>query len=129
MYKVVNGYKCGWAGKGKIYIGRSNYKLNLKRSPLANPYSIGKDGDRQEVIRKYRRWLFERIYAGDRAVIRELMVIREKAKSDRYPDGVELVCYCKPQKCHGDVIVSCLRWIDRDFEAFQELAGGANEKI
>lgn len=125
MYQVVNGYKAGWVGKGKIYIGRANYKLGLRRSPLANPYRIGKDGDRQEVLRKYRRWLFTRICAGDHDVIRELMAIREKAKSDRYPNGVSLSCYCKPSQCHGDVIKNCLEWIDEDFYTFQELINEA----
>jgi len=129
MYRVTNGYKSGWTGKGKIYIGRSNYKLGLRKSPLANPFTIGEDGDRQQVVRKYRVWLYERICLGDRTVIRELRAIRQKVQSDRYPNGVQLVCYCKPQDCHGDVIVKCLNWIDDNFDEFQKIAGQNNEKI
>jgi len=46
MIKIVN--KRNYTGPG-IYIGRP--------SPLGNPFVIGRDGDREEVIRKYREFL------------------------------------------------------------------------
>ena len=69
---------------GKVYIGRP--------SKWGNPYMIGKDGTREEVIEKYESWLF----AG---------------KSDlRFLDlmelvGKDLVCWCAPLPCHGDVLL------------------------
>lgn len=68
-----------------VYIGRP--------SPWGNPYIIGKDGTRNEVIDKYRRHLLTNA---------DLLA--------RLPDlkGKTLVCYCKPQPCHGDVLVQLL---------------------
>lgn len=69
-----------------VYIGRG--------SPWGNPYVLGKHGDRDEVIRKFRE------YAS--AVILE------------YPDwleplvGKDLVCYCAPLACHGDVLLEMI---------------------
>ncbi|MCA6430258.1 MAG: DUF4326 domain-containing protein [Cytophagales bacterium] len=25
---------------------------------------------------------------------------------------LQLVCWCKPLPCHGDVVLSCLEWLD-----------------
>src|SRR5690554_3305781 len=48
MPKVLNKYKDG-VPAGAVYIGRP--------SKWGNPFVIGKDGDRDEVIAKYRQWL------------------------------------------------------------------------
>ena len=55
MFVVQDGKTWGFTGRDKIYIGRANGKL--KGSPLGNPFSIGVDGDRAEVIEKFRQWL------------------------------------------------------------------------
>jgi hypothetical protein len=38
---------------GQIYVGRP--------SPLGNPYLLGRDGNREEVIAQYRRWLWAQL--------------------------------------------------------------------
>jgi hypothetical protein len=69
-----------------VYIGRG--------SPWGNRYKIGEHGDRAEVIRKFRKYA--------EAVILE------------YPDwleplvGKDLVCYCAPLACHGDVLIEMI---------------------
>ena len=55
MIRIVN--KRNYKGPG-IYIGRP--------SPLGNPFVIGRDGDREEVIRKYRDFLQTAIRNEDR---------------------------------------------------------------
>lgn len=72
------------------YIGRANPRRGLKASPFANPFKIGVDGDRAEVIAKYRLWLIDRPALIHRAV-RELR-------------GKRLGCWCAPEACHGDVL-------------------------
>ena len=99
--KVINGRKDGWIGEHVIYIGRANPRLKLKASPLANPFRIGKDGDRATVISKYRQWLDQKIEEGDRTVLDELEEIRERVENG---DRIQLACYCAPRACHGDVI-------------------------
>ena len=82
-----------------VYIGRANRWLKLPQSPYANPYKIGKDGDREEVIEKYREWILSQP---------ELV---EQAK--RELKGKVLGCYCKPESCHGDVLAEI---VDSDSE-------------
>jgi len=72
-----------------VYIGRG--------SLFGNPYYIGKDGTRSEVIEKYRAW-FKRKVANERGFKDALESLR----------GKRLGCYCKPLACHGDVIVEYL---------------------
>lgn len=65
--------------KYDVYIGRP--------SIWGNPYEIGRDGTRAEVIEKYRRWVGEQ----------ELPIETLRGKT--------LGCWCAPQPCHGDVLV------------------------
>ena len=66
-----------------IYIGRP--------SKWGNPFVIGKDGTREEVIEKYRRWLQTRP-----SLLKDLHEIK----------GKRLGCFCAPLPCHGDVLVA-----------------------
>lgn len=73
-----------------VYIGRFNRWKGLKQSPYANPFKVGKDGTREEVIGKFREWLLAQP---------ELV---QRAKKEL--KGKVLGCWCKPDLCHGDVI-------------------------
>jgi len=65
-----------------VYIGRG--------SKWGNPFSIGRDGTRAEVIEKYRRYL----------------ELSPKLLADLHQlKGKRLGCFCKPMGCHGDVLV------------------------
>lgn len=66
------------------YIGRP--------SKYGNPFSIGIDGTRGEVIAKYERW----INLPEQAELRD--DIRKNLR------GKILGCWCSPKPCHGDVI-------------------------
>ena len=72
--------------KHDVYIGRP--------SPWGNPFSIGKDGSRTEVIAKFKA-LFEHSEHEHakwmRANINQLK-------------GKTLGCWCAPQACHGDIL-------------------------
>ena len=65
-----------------VYIGRP--------SKWGNPFTIGRDGDRDEVIRKYDAWLMTQPN-----LLNSLHELR----------GKTLGCWCKPKRCHGDVLV------------------------
>ncbi len=69
-----------------IYIGRP--------SKWGNPYVIGKDGNREDVIKKYRQYILRR--PDLLAALPELV-------------GKRLGCYCKPLPCHGDVLVELVK--------------------
>jgi len=86
--KVVNidkGEKCD------VYIGRG--------TKWGNPYAIGVDGDRDEVIRKYK-YDFERGF---------LKFSKEEVLELK---GKILGCHCKPAACHGDVLTDYLNALD-----------------
>ena len=74
-----------------VYIGRANGRYRLQRSIWHNPFKIGKDGNREEVIEKYERYLLEE---------RPDLV-------ERLPElrGKGLACWCAPERCHGDVLL------------------------
>lgn len=86
------------------YIGRP--------SVLGNPFVLGEDGNREEVVDKYRRWLWKNIQ-GDGPVLRELFRLKEQTRKGE----LILICWCKrPDKevaCHGDVIEQALQWLDK----------------
>ena len=65
-----------------VYIGRG--------SKWGNPFRIGTDNTREEVVRKYREWVLDNDYLMES--LHELV-------------GKRLGCYCKPLLCHGDILV------------------------
>jgi Domain of unknown function (DUF4326) len=67
------------------------YKYVGRPSIWGNPFVIGKDGDRAEVIRKYREWLLQR----------PAMVSRAKIELR----GKNLGCWCAPDACHAEVLL------------------------
>jgi len=83
--RVVNKYKENY----DIYAGRG--------SIFGNPFVIGKDGDRGEVVEKFRVYFYDRI-KNDESF--RLSVLQLKGKI--------LGCFCKPKSCHCDIIVEYL---------------------
>lgn len=79
--QVFNKYK-GFP-PSSVYIGRP--------SKWGNPFAIGKDGTREEVISKYREWLLSQP---------ELI-----SQIKRELKGKNLVCFCAPKACHGDILL------------------------
>jgi hypothetical protein len=76
-----------------VYIGRWNGRYHLPKSKWANPFKEGKDGTREEIIEKYRKWLLS-----NPDLLKQLPELR----------GKTLGCYCKPLPCHGDVLVELI---------------------
>lgn len=89
---VVNKYKEPYT----IFIGRG--------SMWGNTFSH-KDGTkaqfrvetREEAIESYRNWLWVQIRSGK--ITKEQILAL---------DGEVLGCYCKPQACHGDILVKAI---------------------
>ncbi|MYH38826.1 MAG: DUF4326 domain-containing protein, partial [Rhodospirillaceae bacterium] len=69
----------------------NNTVLIDRRTRWGNPFRIGRDGSREEVIARYRADLWRRIRAGEIA-LEELAAL----------DGCWLACWCEPLPCHGD---------------------------
>ncbi len=83
MYKVLNARQVGRKpAPDRVYVGRP--------SKWGNPFVIGRDGTRDEVIAKYRAWIL-----GQPALLAALGQLR----------GKNLVCWCAPERCHAEVLM------------------------
>jgi hypothetical protein len=78
-----------------VYIGRANGRYRLKGSKWANPFRIGPDGDRAEVIAKHRAWLRE---PAQQCLWGHLHELRGKA----------LACFCWPNGCHAQNYIEAI---------------------
>jgi hypothetical protein len=85
-------------------------RVDRGHSPLGNPFIMGKDGSRDEVIEKYRRWLWAEIRKG-KAVWAELVRLARIVNSGQ---GIVLGCWCFPQKCHAQVISKAIVWLIKE---------------
>jgi hypothetical protein len=69
---------------------RERYDVDItRRSIWGNPFVIGRDGTRSEVIEKYQQWII-----GKPGLMAQLSELK----------GKRLGCVCKPAACHGDVL-------------------------
>jgi hypothetical protein len=68
-----------------VYIGRP--------SKWGNPFVVGKDGNREEVVAKYKAWIMQQP-----KLLKDLWELKGKA----------LGCWCHPLPCHGDVLVELI---------------------
>lgn len=67
---------------------RAEYDVFIGRpSPWGNPFKIGRDGTREEVVAKYREW-----------------ITKHPTLDPRELRGKVLGCFCAPLACHGDVL-------------------------
>ncbi len=73
-----------------VYVGRANPRRGLAGSAFGNPFTIGQDGNRAEVIEKYRQWIL-----GQTSLLVRLKELR----------GKRLACWCSPEPCHADVLL------------------------
>jgi len=76
-----------------VYIGRG--------SGWGNPYAIGSDGERDEVISKFK-YDFDGGFLGEDDFKEKLLQLR----------GKRIACHCAPLPCHGDVYADYLNSYD-----------------
>lgn len=80
-----------------VNLHKETCEVLIDRSSIyGNPYKIGPDGTRSEVIERYRHW----IQLPDQK--RLLKTARRELK------GKVLGCWCKPRACHGDVLIELI---------------------
>jgi hypothetical protein len=76
-----------------------NYKLDafdvcvMRPSKWGNPFRIGHDGTREQVVEKYEKYIRARP---------DLMADLHELR------GKRLGCCCKPKACHGDILVKLI---------------------
>ena len=86
-----------------IYIGRAGVVIiDGKRfpkaaSPFSNPFKVGKDGTKEEVLDKYRKYIEDKIEKSP-TLFAELQNLK----------GKNLGCWCAHQPCHGDILLELI---------------------
>jgi hypothetical protein len=81
MCKILNKHAVGTPA-GAVYIGRG--------SKWGNPFKIGQHDDRAAVIAKHEAWLRDQ-----HDLLRSIGELR----------GKDLMCFCAPAACHGDLLL------------------------
>ena len=64
-----------------------------------NPFVLGKDGTRSEVIQKHKEGLWVGLRSGE-------LPLDEMAALD----GKVLACWCAPLACHADTLLKAAAW-------------------
>lgn len=85
------------------YIGRAGIvfidgeRFPKKSSTWANPFKLTGDDSRDAVLQKYTEYISERL--------RNEPKLRKKLLNLK---GKKLGCWCYPEPCHGDVLISLI---------------------
>lgn len=75
-----------------------NFDIDIMRpGPFGNPFVIGTDGTREEVIAKCER------YIDAHPGIMEKLVRAARAAKEAGAQDFKLGCCCAPRPCHGDI--------------------------
>lgn len=100
------------ARKGVVFvIDKQGDKMRYPKydSIWANPYKVDKDGTRQQVLEKYRKYIVNKI---------EKENLYEELENLR---GKNLGCWCKPEACHGDILVELLNNLEEQKETEENI--------
>ena len=94
-----------------VYVGRGNGRwdgaIRVLLKPIdgiaeggyyvtgqyGNPYMIPADGNRDEVVEQFTKWF---LHENNRSIIFHMR---------RTLMGRDLICFCAPQRCHGEIIM------------------------
>ena len=81
-----------------VHCKKSPYDIYIGRpGKWGNPFEIGRDGTREEVIEKYENYI-----RSTPRLLRQIPELRDKT----------LGCWCSPKACHGDVLIKLVKEIE-----------------
>jgi hypothetical protein len=92
------------ADKNNVYIARKRVLIiDGSRYPetdsiWANPFKISDELSRDDVLAMYRVYISEKLET-DPSLVDELLKL----------DGKNLGCWCKPENCHGDILIELIK--------------------
>ena len=103
-----NNLKIWMEDSNNVYVGRQgvvfikndegkNERFPKKSSIFSNPFKIGKDGDRNKVLKKYRKYMIENL-DNNTLLQRELLKLKNK----------NLGCWCFPEPCHANILLELI---------------------
>ena len=73
------------------------FTLIDRRTAFGNPFVMGRDGNREEVIAKYKEYFYNRMNHDKQFEMEIYNLV-----------GCRLGCWCHPLPCHGNVIADFL---------------------
>ncbi len=84
---------------GVVFIEKDGLKERFPKvaSPFCNPFKVGKDGTRDEVIEKYKIYI--------KAKLRDNPSLVDDLRAMK---GKNLGCWCAPEPCHADVLLEII---------------------
>ncbi len=109
--------------ENNIYIGRKGIvfidgiRFPKKDSLWCNPFKIPKSSkesktsderERNEVLEKYKVYIKNKLSLSSSEEIEGEKLINELLKLK----GKTLGCWCKPEKCHGDILIELIKEYD-----------------
>lgn len=85
---------------GIVFVEENGLKERFPKvaSPFCNPFKVGKDGTLEEVVAKFRAYMVNRLDK-EPVLVQQLLAL----------EGKRLGCWCKPQSCHGDVLLDLIQ--------------------
>lgn len=86
----VYNYRWQSVPEDAVYVGRPG--------PFGNPFILGRDGTRDEVISLFKNYLRNKPVLIKR--------VQEELK------GKSLVCWCFPEPCHADILLKCAAGVE-----------------
>ncbi len=92
---------CYIGRKGVVFIDGSRFPLY--DSIWANPYKITQEQSREQVLLLYAEYIEKKIES-DNNLINELLKLK----------GKNLGCWCKPECCHGDILIDLIKKYDKN---------------
>ena len=73
-----------------VHCKKSKYDIYIGRPSMwGNPFILGRDGNRDDVVDKYKDWI-----KGRPDLLERINTLR----------GKRLGCFCSPNRCHGDTL-------------------------
>jgi len=88
-----------YVGRGRVvFLTKEGPSFPPQNSPFCNPFNVGKDGTREEVISKFRAYMTAKLDQ-DPDLKRQLLAL----------EGKRLGCWCKPEACHGDILLELIQ--------------------
>ena len=91
-----------------VYVGRAGVvfikkedgekeRFPKRSSIFANPFKIGSDGSRDEVLEKYRIYITKKL-DNNNSLQEELLKL----------EGKNLGCWCAPEPCHANILLELI---------------------
>lgn len=115
---VLNFYHLGCIiPENAVYIGRKNIKFGLEESIFKNPFYLKDNEPRGSTIEAYRQHIWIEVLE-ERITKKDILDL----------EGKDIVCYCKPKSCHGDVVKALYLYVKNNEQEFDEKIKRYKEK-